>query len=195
MTLWFGKSLKPQTQLRCSSPMGFGLIRSDRPDLGSVGGESRVVTGPRDNTGILFASSLLHPGPAFGCCQESIKVRLKLADLSSALTPRPPRSSSHSEAAVPPQFPEISSRNQDLMEPGWCPVAGSRSGSVKRRRDKHSCGETIAPHERTCAAALNAAQAGTPRGPAPPLRLVFVVVVFHCFILLSPTFLIISLLF
>lgn len=69
------------------------------------------------------------------------------------------------EPADPPQFPEISTHNHDLMDSGWCPVAGLHSGSMKRHRglDKHSCGKTIAPHERTCAVALNMASAGTPQ--------------------------------
>lgn len=68
------------------------------------------------------------------------------------------------EPADPPQFPEISTRNHDLMESGWCPVAGLHSGSMKRHRDldKHSCGKTIAPHEQTCAVALNMASQSLP---------------------------------
>lgn len=56
-----------------------------------------------------------------------------------------------------------------LMESGWCPVAGLHSGSMKRHRDldKHSCGKTIAPHEQTCAVALNMASAGTPHSHSP----------------------------
>lgn len=59
------------------------------------------------------------------------------------------------------------------MESGWCPVAGLRSGSMKRRRDldKHSCGKTIAPHEQTCAVALN--MAPEERLTVTPLSVVF----------------------
>lgn len=77
------------------------------------------------------------------------------------------------EPADPPPFPEISTHNHDLMDCGWCPVAGLHSGSMKRHRglDKHSCGKTIAPHEQTCAVALNMASAGTPS--VTPLRVLF----------------------